>query len=87
MNSLEKDTQINELYDLHHFNDNFSNIPNNFRDNILKNSLSKQLFKNDINNEFLLYLQKIIVTLLDSSIIIRNWFNFNVSKYYDKHIN
>jgi hypothetical protein len=87
MNSLEKDTQINELYDLHHFNDNFSNIPNNFRYNILKNSLSKQLFKNDINNEFLLYLQKIIVTLLDSSIIIRNWFNFNVSKYYDKHIN
>lgn len=87
MEDLEKSVHISELYDLNHRHDNNLNAGYNYKDNLLKNSLSKTLFQNDISNGFLLKLQEIIVLTVDSNVILRNWFNFAVSKYYDKHNN
>ena len=87
MEDLEKGVHIPELYDLNHRNDNNLNRGYNYKDNILKNSLSRPLFNNDITNGFLLQLQSLIVLTIDSNVITRNWFNWNVSKYYDKHNN
>lgn len=85
MESLEKSVHIPELYDLKHRNDNDLNIGYNYKDNVLKDSLSRQLFNNDITNEFLLKLQKMVALTIDSNVILRNWFNHTVSKYYDRH--
>ena len=87
MEDLEKNAHIPELYDLNHRHDNNLNQGYNYKDNLLKNSLSRQLFDNDITNGFLLKLQDLIVLTVDSNVILRNWFNHTVSKYYDKHNN
>jgi hypothetical protein len=87
MEDLEKGVHIPELYDLNHRHDNNLNAGYNYKDNILKDSMSKQLFQNDITNGFLLQLQSLIVLSIDSNVITRNWFNHTVSKYYDKHNN
>ena len=87
MEDLEKNAHIPELYDLNHRHDNNLNQGYNYKDNLLKNSLSRQLFDNDITNGFLLRLQDLIVLTVDSNVILRNWFNHTVSKYYDKHNN
>lgn len=84
---FEKHVHIPELYDLNHKHDNNLNAGYNYKDNVLKNSLSRQLFKNDISNTFLLKLQELISLTIDSNVILRNWFNFTNSKYYDKHNN
>lgn len=85
MDSFEKNVHIPELYDLKHRNDNDLNIGYNYKDNILKDTLSKQLFNNDITNGFLLKLQDLIAFTIDTNVVIRNWFNHTVHKYYDRH--
>ena len=87
MQDLEKNVHIPELYDLNHRHDNNLNSGYNYKDNVLKDSLSKPLFNNEISNGFLLQLQSLIVLTIDSNVITRNWFNHTVSKYYDKHNN
>lgn len=87
MEDLEKGLHISELYDLNHFNDKELHVGYNYQDNILKNGLSKQLFKNDKTNGFLLNLQEMVVCMVQSNLILRNYFSFTVSKYYDKHPN
>jgi len=87
MEDLEKSVHISELYDLNHRHDNNLNKGYNYKDNVLKDSLSNRLFDNDITNGFLLKLQELIVLTIDSNVITRNWFNYTVSKYYDKHNN
>ena len=87
MTDLEKNVHIPELYDLNHRYDNNLNQGYNYKDNLLKDSLSRPLFNNDITNGFLLQLQELIVLTVDSNVITRNWFNHTVSKYYDKHNN
>jgi len=87
MEDLEKNVHISELYDLNHRHDNNLNAGYNYKNNILKDNLSRQLFNNDITNEFLLKLQDLIALTIDSNVITRNWFNYTVSKYYTKHNN
>ena len=87
MEDLEKNVHIPELYDLNHRHDNNLNQGYNYKDNVLKDSLSKPLFQNDITNSFLLKLQELIALNIDSNVITRNWFNHTVSKWYTHHNN
>jgi len=87
MEDLEKGVHIPELYDLCHRNDYELYNGYNYKDNLFKITLSKHLFKNDNTNDFLNYLQKMVVCMIESNMILRNFFNHNVSKYYDKHNN
>ena len=87
MEDLEKGLHIPELYDLNHFNDKELHVGYNYQDNVMTRSLSKQLFKNDKTNGFLINLQYMVVCMIQSNLISRNWFNHTVSKYYDKHPN
>lgn len=87
MTDLERNVHIPELYDLNHRHDNNLNQGYDYKENLLKDSLSKSLFQNDTTNSFLLKLQEIIALTVDSNVITRNWFNHTVNKYYDKHNN
>jgi hypothetical protein len=84
---LEKRNQIPELYDYYHRADNELYTGYNYKENVLIRSLSKQIFKNDNTNGFLLKLQEMTSLMIDSNVIIRNWFVHTVSKYFDRHPN
>jgi hypothetical protein len=85
--NLEKYSYISELYDIEHRNDSNIHIGYDYQNNILKNTLSKQLFKNNNTNTFILKLQDMVALMFQSKVILRNWFNYTVNKYYDKHNN
>ena len=84
---LEKGLHIPELYDLMHRNDDEIHPPFDYKDKVLSNSLSKQIYKNETTGTFLDMFQDLIVHMIDSNVITRNWFNPAVSKYYSRHNN
>lgn len=85
--NLEKQVHIGELYDLNHRNDKELHSATQYKINILEKVLSKNLYKNDKTAGFLEYLQTMVIHMITSNVITRNWMNFNVSKYYDRHSN
>jgi len=85
--SLEKSVHIPELYDLNHRKDNELHNAETYKDKILERSLSKNIYQNDKTAGFLDRLQPMVVQMINSNIILRNWFNWTTSKYYDRHSN
>lgn len=85
--SIENDVHINELYILQHRHDNEIHNATTYKEHILEKSLSKSLYNNDKLNGFLAMLQPMIIHMINSNTLIRNWFNFTVSKYDDRHNN
>lgn len=85
--SLEKNVHIPELYELNHRHDNELHNAENYKDNVLERSLSKYVYQNDKTAGFLDRIQPIVVQMINSNVILRNWFNHTVSKYYDRHNN
>jgi len=85
--SLEKGVHIPELYDLNHRHDNELYNAETYKDRILERSLSKNIYQNNKTAGFLDLLQPMVVTMITSNVILRNWFNWTVSKYYDRHNN
>lgn len=84
---FEKLTQISEIYDYNHFNDNELYLPYDMNNSILDKSLSPYMFKNDITNDYLTQLDNVISLVESSNVILRNWFNPTVSKYYNRYPN
>lgn len=84
--SLDKKLHIRELYELKHRNDNQQYSATNVEDNIYKKNLSGHLFENNILEKFILLLQPLSYLMINNMFIMKNFKNFLVSKYYDKHI-
>ena len=85
--SQEKNVHISELYDLNHRHDKELHNAETYKDRILEKSLSKNIYQNDKTAGFLDKLQPMVVQMISSNVILRNWFNWTVSKYYDRHNN
>lgn len=85
--SLERSVHIPELYDLNHRNDNELYNADDYKDVALERALSKNLYQNEKTAGFLDLLQPMVVQMINSNVILRNWFNPTVSKYYDRHNN
>ena len=85
--SQEKNVHIPELYDLNHRYDKELHNAETYKERILERSLSKNIYQNDKTAGFLDLLQPIVVQMISSNVILRNWFNWTVSKYYDRHNN
>ena len=84
---IEKGKHIPELYELYHRKDKLLHINSNYEEQLLNKTLSNVMFGNPILKNFLTYLQKNIVFMIESNLIIRNLFNYTVDKYYNKHNN
>lgn len=82
--ALYKDQHIPELFEMKHRNDDFVS-GYDFQDTILTNSLSSYSMYNENTNGFITKLQKIIYHFFDQFNIMRNFKNWNVDKYYNKH--
>ena len=83
---IEKDIQIKELYDLKHMNDNIES-GFDYEEGLLRTTFSNVMFKNTMTNNFLIKIKDLLIYSIESNLIARNWYNFTVHKYYNKHNN
>ena len=84
---IEKDKQVNELYYIKHRNDDLKHTGFDYENRILRKTLSGLMFDNPTMNTFLTYLQKQVVWMIESTLVVRNFWNYTVNKYYNKHNN
>lgn len=78
--------QVKELYELKHINDNIES-GFDYEDGLLRTTFSNVMFKNQMTFDFLNKLKSLYIYTIESNLIARNWFNYTVSKYYNKHNN
>ena len=83
---IEKDMQVKELYELKHMNDKIES-GFDYEEGLLRTSFSNVMFQNDMTNTFLNKIKSLLIYTIESNLIARNWFNYTVSKYYNKHNN
>jgi len=83
---IEKDMQIKELYDIKHMNDDI-NKGYDYEDGLIKNSFSPVMFQNETTYAFLNKIKSLLIYTIEANLVARNWFNYTVSKYYNKHNN
>lgn len=76
---LIEEKELTELYFMKHRHDD-RNINTNER-NLLDKTLSPYLFNNDMMNNFLKRLQRLVHLLFDKTNVIRNFKNPTVDKY------
>jgi len=80
----EKD--IKEIYDLKHRNDKLTDKPYDYENNLLKRTLSPHMFNNPNLREYIIRIEKMMVLLFDNISVVRNFKNYIVDKYYNKHV-
>ena len=81
---IERERHIKELYDYRHRKDDIVKGAD-YENNIYKRTLSDVLFRNENLAAFLEQLRKPTVFMIESVLVIRNFFNYTVDKHYDKH--
>ena len=84
---IEKESQVKELYELKHRNDNELHTHYDYESSFIKKTMSKYIYGNDTMNEFLKYMSGLFVWLIESVLPIRNFSNYTVNKYYNRHSN
>jgi len=84
---IEQSRHINQLWYIKHRNDKLKHTGYDYENNLLRRTLSSQMFNNPITNEFLSYLQGLLVWQIEATLVVRNFWNFTVSRYYNKHNN
>ena len=84
---IEKSKNVSELWYIKHRNDKATYTGFDYENKLYSVTMSNLMFDNDILNEFLQYHQKQAVWMLESTLVIRNFWNYTVDKYYGRHIN
>ena len=83
---IERDMQIKELYELKHMNDKIES-GFDYEEGLLKTTFSNVMFQNEMTNGFLNKIKSLLLYTIESNLVARNWFNYTVNKYYNKHNN
>ena len=78
--------QIKELYELKHMNDKIES-GFDYEEGLLRTTFSNVMFQNDMTRNFLNKIKSLFIYSIESNLVARNWFNYTVSKYYNKHNN
>lgn len=74
-------TRTPKLYDTKRIvHDDRKNTVNNYRNNILVNSLSKYILRNNTMNDFVLLIQHVVADLVDSVTYLKTYKSFTVKK-------
>ena len=84
---IEENSQIKELYDFKHRNDSYNNRGYNYEERFVENLTSSYLRSNPTNYNFLKQMEKYYVLSLETLLPVRNFYNFTVNKYFNKHSN
>lgn len=83
---IEKDLQIKELYELKHINDDIKS-GYDYEDGLIKNSFSNVMLQNKMTYNFLNKIKDLLIYSIESNLIVRNWFNYTVNKFENRHNN
>jgi len=84
---IQKERHINSLYYIKHRKDKLKNTGFNYEKEIFNVTLSNLMLDNPTTKNFLDLLRKQVVWMIESTLVIRNFYNFTVDKYYNKHSN
>jgi hypothetical protein len=84
---IERESQIKELYDLKHRKDEELHTHFDYENELVNKMMPSYARRNDTVNTFLDKFQKILVWSIESQLVLRNFYNYTVSKYYNKHSN
>jgi len=84
---IEKESQIKELYVLTHRNDTELHTYFDYENDLIKKMFPKYIYGNDTMNNYMNYIRKMSVWMIESVLPIRNFYNYTVGRYYDKHTN
>jgi len=84
---IERESQIKELYDLKHRKDKEPNIHFDYENELLNKMMPEYIRRSDNVNQFTLQLQKLMIWGIEANLIIRNFYNYTVDKYYNRHAN
>ena len=84
---IERESQIKELYDLKHRKDNELYVHFDYETELINKMMPEYGRRNDMVNQFTNYMKKVFVWGIETQLIIRNFYNYTVSKYYDRHNN
>jgi hypothetical protein len=82
---LDRDSQIKELYDLKHINDDEIHTGFDYEENIMSRTLSNVMFQNTMTRTFIDKIRPMHLSMVESNLIIRNFFNYTVTKFYNRH--
>ena len=82
---IDEEMHIKELYDLKHFQDNNLHTHYDYEETFLNKTMSNVMLGNEMTETFIKKQQKLMVLMMESPLIIKNWYNFSVDKYYNKH--
>lgn len=83
---IDRERHIKELYDMRHRKDKMTK-GFDYENNLFKKILSPVMYRNDNLASYLDQIQKLSVWMIESVTVIRNFWNYTVDKYYDKHNN
>jgi len=84
---IEKQRHITEMYELNHIHDKSTAKGFDYENNLYEKVMSPQMFKNQTTADYLSYMQKCSVWMINSVCFVRNFFDYGVDKYYDRHTN
>lgn len=84
---IERESEIKELYDLKHRKDNEIHTHYDYETNFIRKSFSKYIYRNDDMYKMLDLLREQWIWMIESVLPIRNFYNYTVGKYYNKHSN
>jgi hypothetical protein len=60
--------------------DNRKYVNNNYRENMLQNSISKYIFRNSVMNDFVVMIQHILADLVDSVTYLKGFKSYTTKK-------
>lgn len=84
---IQESKHIKQLWYIRHRNDRLLHTGYDYEKNLLKRLLSNQMFNNKVLSQFLNLIQQLYVWQIESVLVVRNFFNYTVNKYYNKHNN
>ena len=84
---IERESQIKELFDLKHRKDNEIHKHFDYENELVNRMMPEYTRRNESVNDFILKLQQLFVWGIESNLVIRNFYNYTVHKYYNRHNN
>lgn len=84
---LQENKHIKENWYINHRNDNLKHTGFDYENNLYNRLFSSLMFDNPTLKQFMLKLQQMSVLMLESNLIVRNFWNYTIDKYYNKHHN
>lgn len=84
---IERETQIKELYDLKHRKDVQIHTHFDYENELVNKLMPEYSRRNKMVKDFMTKIQKLFVMGIETQLILRNFYNPVVSKFYNKHNN